>query len=257
MRLPVKFIPQHTQRVGGVVGAAVFTLFGFAFMSSFLPAGAPAKGESFTQWLSGGANGMQLPMLLLGIAIVLCGVAVLTLALIDLLSGSPLHFLIVDRFGIRLHGLLGEKLVSWKDLGPIRPFRLGPLRGSRRYWIVSDTFSGEERSDIRRNLSSFTLRIPATAYLGSGWFTGGVGESIDDAAAWLESLRKLAREEALDPENAPDAPEALGTGLAIGAPAPEGKALEQKVFVTAAQEPDLPAMADRKFGRRDGPTIER
>jgi len=245
MRLPVKFIPQHSQRLAGVLGAGIFTLFGCAFMSGYLPSRAPAKGESFAQWLAG--DGMQFPLLMLGIALVLCGLVILAITLIDLLSGSPLHFLIVDRFGIRLHGLLGEKILSWKDLGPIRPFSLGPLRGSRRYWIVSDTFSGEERSDIRRNLSSFTLRIPATAYLGSGWFTGGVGESIDDAAAWLESLRKLAREDALDAENAPDAPEALGDGLPVGAPAQVAQ---------AAPDPDLPAMSDRKFGRRDETTIE-
>jgi hypothetical protein len=245
MRLPVKFIPQHSQRLAGVLGAGIFTLFGCAFMSGYLPSRAPAKGESFGQWLAG--DGMQFPLLLLGIAIVLCGLVLLAITLIDLLSGSPFNFLTVDRFGIRLHGLLGEKILSWKDLGPIRAFRLGPLRGSRRYWIVSDTFSGEERSDFRRNLSSFTLRIPATAYLGSGWFTAGVGDSIDAAAAWLETLRKLAREEALDPENAPDAPEALGPALPVGSPPGETK---------TAGDPDLPAMSDRKFGRRDGPAVE-
>jgi hypothetical protein len=246
MRLPVKYIPQQSQRAASVVGALIFAVFGFAMLNSYLPIRAPAKGESFMQWLA--SDQTEFPLLLLAMAILLSGLAVLSITLIDLLSGSPFHFLIVDRFGIRLHGLFGEKSLSWKDLGPIRPFRLGPLKGSRRYWIVSDTFSGEDRNDVRRQLSSFTLRIPATPYLGRGWFSGGVAESMETAAAWLEALRKLAREEALDPENAPQAPPAFGPGLPVAPPS---------VATKAAPEPDLPAMADRKFGRRDGPTVER
>jgi hypothetical protein len=246
MRLPAKFIPQHSLRVAIVVGAAIFAVFAFAFLNSYLPTTAPAKGETFGHWLTGGDR-MQLSLLILAFAILLFGLAVLAITLIDLLTGSPFNFLIIDRFGIRLHRIFGETRLSWKDLGPIRALHLGPLNGSRRYWIVSDTFSGEDRNDARRPLSSFTLRIPATAYLGRGWFSGGVDAAVDVAAAWLEALRQSAREDTLDVDNVPDAPEELGPAVPLAQPdnalTPEGS--------------DLPAMADRKFGRRDGSTIER
>jgi len=259
MRLPAKFIPQHNQRIASVIGSVGMTVVGLLFMTTYLPSGAPEKGESFGAWLSGG-NGVQLFFLLVSIGMVLFGLAALAVTLIDLVSGSPFNNVTVDRFGVHNRSFFAERHVSFKDLGPIRPLRLGTLRGSRRYWIVSDTFSGEERSDFRRPLSSFTLRINATAYLGTGWFSAGVNESIDAAAAWLESLRQLARNDRLESQNAPDAPEPLGPGIAIGNPAPEMKAAPEMVPTVAkapmAASDDLPPMEERKFGRRDGSAVE-
>ena len=255
MHLPAKFLPQHNQRIASVVGSVVMTVIGLVFMTDYLPSGAPEKGQSFSQWLSGG-NSVQLFFLLVSIGMVLFGLAALAVTLLDLVSGSPFNHLIIDRFGIRCRSFFGEKQVSWKDLGPIRVLRLSTLRGSRRFWIVSDTFSGEERSDFRRPLSSFNLRIQATAYLGTGWFSSGVSESVDAAAAWLEGLRQMAREDRLESDNAPEAPEPLGTGVALGKPPAE--AVPTPPSAPAAPAPDdLPPMEERKFGRRDGSTVER
>jgi hypothetical protein len=76
---------------------------------------------------------------------------------------------------------------------------------------------------------------------------------MEATAAWLESLRKLAREENLNPEDAPDSPDDL-RGQALEPPAPASTAT---VKPAKPVDPDLPAMADRKFGRRDGPTVQR
>lgn len=256
MQLPAKFIPQHSQRLGNVIGAVATVLIGFLLMTSSLPSGAPQPGQSFGQWLSGG-SGPQLVFLLITIAMVLFGLGALAVTLIDLTGGSPFNSMVVDRFGIRVRSLMGERNVSWKDLGPIRVLRLNPVRAlgmSRRFWIVSDTFSGEDRDDHRRGLGSFTLRIPAGAYLARDWFASGVETDAQATAAWLEGLRHLAKEERLDSANAPDAPPALGNGVTID-------------YATAASTPgaaaapeasgaDLPPMEDRKFGRRSDPTVE-
>jgi hypothetical protein len=251
MHLPAKFIPQHSQRIGNVVGAVAIIVVGFLFMTNYLPDGAPRPGEAFMEWVAGD-SGAQFAFLLMTIAMVLFGLAGLTVALLDLMGGSPFNYLIVDRFGIRNRSIFTDRHVSWKDLGPIRVLRLSPVRAlgiSRRFWIVSDTYSGEERSDFRRPLSSFTLRIPAGAYLASNWFASGVEPAAQATAAWLESLRQLARDDGLEAENAPDAPEVLApvvprdSTLALTAP--------------EAPPPDLPSMEERKFGRRSDPTVER
>jgi hypothetical protein len=249
MQLPAKFLPKPAQHIGNAVGAAVIIVFGLVFMSNYLPDSTAAGKLTFREWLH--ESGVRLPFLILASLVPLFGLTALTVALLNLLGGSPFNYLIVDRFGIRSRTFFGETHFSWMELGPIRPMRLGILRAfglDRRFWIVSDTFSGEARIDTRRPLSTFNLRIPVAAYLGSSWLGGDVGPAMDATASWLESLRKLAREEALNPDNAPDAPEELGPGLAVEKPA-VGEA-------TAATEPDLPTMEDRKFGRRDGPTIE-
>jgi hypothetical protein len=75
---------------------------------------------------------------------------------------------------------------------------------------------------------------------------------MDATAEWLESLRKLAHAESLDPDNVPEAPEALGPGLPVERPA-----VDTTAAPPTAPASDLPAMADRKFGRRDGSTVER
>jgi hypothetical protein len=250
MRLPVKFLPRQGQHFGNAVGAVIIMLMGLAFMASYLPDRAAAENLTFGEWI--GASGPRLPFLLVACAVILFGLAALTVALVNLLSGSPFNHLIVDRFGIQTRTFFGETRYSWKELGPIRPLRLGILRAyglDRRFWIVSDTFSGEGRNDARRALSSFNLRIPVASYLGSSWIGGNIGPAMDATAAWLESLRKLAHEESLNPDDVPNAPDALGPG----------QPLERPAAATASKVPthDLPAMADRKFGRRDGPTVER
>ena len=252
MKLPVKFLPKQSQHLGNVVGAVIIILMGLAFMTSYLPdrADPEAAKLTFGEWL--GLSGVRLPFLLITIVVLLFGLVALTVALVNLLGGSPFAYFIVDRFGIQTRTFFSETRYSWKDLGPIRPLRRTALQAfglDRRFWIVSDTFSGEGRKDGRRTLSSFNLKLPVASYLGSSWLGGNIGSSMDATAAWLESLRKLAREESLNPDNAPDAPEALGSGQPLEKPAAETAA--------AAPASDLPAMADRKFGRRDGPTIER
>jgi hypothetical protein len=257
MQLPVKFVPKQSQHLGNVVGAAIIILFGLAFMSSYLPDRTAAENVNLTfgEWL--GFSGVRLPFLLIAIAVLLFGLSALTISLINMLSGSPYSHFIVDRFGIQVRTLFSESRYSWKDLGPIRPLRRSVLQAfglDRRFWIVSDTFSGEGRNDARRPLSSFTLRIPATSYLGSSWLGGHVGPAMDATAAWLESLRKLAREESLDSDAAPDAPKELGHCQPLEKPAPASPSTAKP---SKPADPDLPAMADRKFGRRDGPTVQR
>lgn len=252
MRLPVKFLPRRSQLIGNAVGAGAIIIIGLLFMASYLPTRNPEAHKSFGAWLGG--DSVQLFFLLVSVAVLLFGLLALTVALLNLLGESPFNHLIVDRFGIRNRTFFGEARFSWKDLGPVRVKRLSPIRAygmSRRFWIISDTFSGEERDDARRPLSTFNLRIAAASYLGDNWFGSGVGPATDAAAAWLESLRQLAREERLESNEAPDAPEELGPGLSLAKPAAAAAPMP------AAAESDLPAMADRKFGRRDGPAIER
>jgi hypothetical protein len=260
MRLPVKFLPRQSQHIGNAVGAFIIILMGLAFMSGYLPDQVAAKDLTFGEWI--GTTGPRLPFLLVAIAVILFGLVALTIALVNLVGGSPYNHLIVDRFGIQTRTLFSETRYSWKELGPIRPLRLGIMRAyglDRRFWIVSDTFSGEGRNDTRRPLSTFNLRIPVASYLGSSWLGGNIGPAMDATAAWLESLRKLAREEALNPDDAPDAPDELGPGQPeekSPVAAPPTAAPAQRA-TPAPSAPDLPAMADRKFGRRDGPTVER
>jgi hypothetical protein len=259
MQLPVKFLPKQSQHLGNAVGAGIIIVMGLAFMSSYLPDRA-AEHLTFGEWI--GVSGVRLPFLLIAIAAMLFGLAALTVAMMNLLSGSPFSYLIVDRFGIRTRTFFGETQFSWKELGPIRPMRLSVLRAyglDRRFWIVSDTFSGEGRKDARRPLATFNLRIPVASYLGSSWLGGDIGPAMDATAAWLESLRKLVREEALNPEDVPDPPDELGSGQPMEKPAAATAPHRPASKPPASESPasDLPAMADRKFGRRDGPTIER
>jgi hypothetical protein len=252
MQLPVKFVPKQSHHLGNVVGAVIIILMGLVFMMSYLPDRTEAEyaSLSFGEWL--GVSGVRLPFLLVTIAVVLFGLSALTVSLINMLSGSPYSHFIVDRFGIQSRTFFSDNRYSWKDLGPIRPLRRGALQAlslDRRFWIVSDTFSGEGRNDTRRALSSFTLRIPIASYLGSSWM-GDINPAMEATSAWLESLRKLAREENLGSGDVPDAPPELGRGQP-----PEVTPAAAKPAKSI--DPDLPAMADRKFGRRDGPTVER
>jgi hypothetical protein len=256
MRLPVKFLPRQSQHAGNAVGGFLIIVFSLIFMMDYLPDPGTAKGMTFGTWLTEG--GVQLPFLLIIVAVMLFGLAALTVALVNLFGDSPFNHLIIDRFGIRIRSFFGEHRYSWKELGPIRPLRLSPFRAyglDRRFWIVSDTFSGEGRNDVRRPLSTFNMKIPVAAYLGSSWLGGSVGAAMNDAAAWLESLRKLAQADALDPENAPDAPAELGAARPVTKPSDEASKPAGPAGNLEAD--DLPAMAERKFGRRDGPTVER
>src|SRR3954471_217443 len=98
MRLPVKFLPRQIQHIGNAVGAVVIVLMGLAFMASYLPDKAATRNLSFGEWI--GTTGPRLPFLLVAIAVILFGLAALTIALLNLLGGSPLSYLVVDRFGI-------------------------------------------------------------------------------------------------------------------------------------------------------------
>lgn len=254
MRLPVKVLPKQSQHIGNAVGAGIIIVMGLAFMAAYLPDRVAGENLTFGEWI--GASGPRLPFLLVAVAVMLFGLAALAVALVNLLSGSPFSHLIVDRFGIQVRTFFRETRYSWKELGPIRPMRLSMVRAyglDRRFWIVSDTFSGEARNDTRRPLSSFTLKIPVASYLGSSWLGGNIDSAMDAMASWLESLRKLARDEALNPDDVPDAPDALDPGRPIEKPAAgAATAVQPRPPVS-----DLPPMADRKFGRRDGPTVER
>jgi uncharacterized membrane protein YhdT len=253
MRLPAKFLPKQSQHIGNAVGALAIVVMGFWVMASYLPEKRPEGHVSFGEWLR--TSGVQIPFLVVAIAVVLFGLVALAIALVNLTGGSPFSHFTVDRFGLRIRTFFGERQFSWKELGPIRPMRLSVMRAyglDRRFWIVSDTFSGEQRIDTHRPLSTFNLRIPVTSYLGSSWLGGNVGPAMDATAEWLESLRKLAHAESLDPDNVPEAPEALGPGLPVERPA-----VDTTAAPPTAPASDLPAMADRKFGRRDGSTVER
>jgi hypothetical protein len=70
----------------------------------------------------------------------------------------------------------------------------------------------------------------------------------------------------LNSDEVPDAPDELGPGQPLEKPiespakSPVGKpaaAPTSNLPASDLPESDLPPMADRKFGRRDGPTVER
>src|ERR1700754_2256515 len=126
MRLPVKFLPKQGQHIGNAVGAVAVIAMGLAFMVGSLPDRTEAETLTFGAWI--GTSGVRLPFLLITIAVLLFGLAALTVALVNLLGESPFNHLIVDRFGIRSRTFFGETRFSWKELGPIRPLRLSLLR---------------------------------------------------------------------------------------------------------------------------------
>ena len=202
MRLPLKFLPCRSSQIGEVLGAAVILGFGLVMMNNYLPPPPTTNdGNSFGTWLHGDPR--SLPFLGLSVLLVLAALGWVTVALVNLFGGSPFRYVIVDRHGITHRTFWHERRYSWKDLDPIQSY-VRPFWRSRgneqRYWIV------EGLPPYRAGAG---LRIRATDYLGSGWLSGTMALSTDEAANWLESLRQLARQDRLEPDDIPAPPEAF------------------------------------------------
>ncbi|HVM85888.1 MAG TPA: hypothetical protein VMW18_18485 [Candidatus Binatia bacterium] len=202
MRLPLKFLPRRSNQIAEVVGSLIVIGFSLVMLNNYLPQSAATNEVgSFGAWLHGDARG--LPFLGLSILLFLAALGWLTVALINLFSGSPFRYFIVDRQGISHRTFWHDRRYSWRDLDPIQSY-VRPFWRSRgneqRYWIV------EGLPPYRAGAG---LRIRATDYLGSGWLSGTMALSTDEAANWLESLRQLARQDRLEPDDIPPPPEAF------------------------------------------------
>jgi hypothetical protein len=203
---------------------------------NYLPSEAPRPGQGFADWLGGGAT-PRLLFLGLSLLVFLGGLGYLTVAVLNLVAGSPFKYLVVDRHGISHRTFFGEKRYSWKDLDEIQPHKISLWRSrsrEQRYWIV-EGYYGKPGG----------LRISAGDYLGGGWLFGDVALATDEAAYWLESLRLLARADRLEPDDFPPPPSVLREPIEIDY-ANDGAAKEPA--------PDLPHPAERSFGNR---TVER
>lgn len=243
MRLPLKFLPRMSQLVADVVGAGVMLGIGLEFFSNYAAPSDFARQGGFTAWLH--ADALQIPFLLGSIVLLLLGLAWFTVAVINLVSGSPFNYLVVDRFGITYRNFWRENRYSWKDLGPVRALNVSSWQGrssQRRHWIIADTLgteAGGGHGPFWFNPEG-TLRIPAAVYLGGGILIGTLDLATNDAAGWLEELRQLARTDRLDPEDVSPPPSAFRAPVAVD---------------TAAS--DAHAAPPERPGRGRNPTIER
>lgn len=218
MHLPLKFLPRMSQLIADVAGSGILLAFGIAFFSQYASPGDLDRYDGFTDWLR--ANPVDLPFLLVSIALLLFGLAWLAVAAINLVSGSPFNYLIVDRDGITYRNFWRENRYAWQDLGPIQPVRLSAWQGrssQRRHWIVSDGFGSATIHSAGWFWSNpdDTLRIPAAVYLGGGMLIGSLDLATSDAAGWLEELRVMAREGHLDTADLPEPPSVFREPVAI------------------------------------------
>lgn len=228
MRLPLKFLPRMGQLVGDVIGSAMILGIGVLFFSDYASPSDFDRYGGLGPWLR--ANPLQVPFLLASIALLLFGLAWVTVAVINLVSGSPFNYLIVDRQGVTYRNFWRENRYSWKDLGRVQALNLSSWQGrssQRRHWIIADTLGTEAGGGNRPFWSNpeGTLRIPAALYLGGGMLIGSLDLSTNDAAGWLEELRQLARNDRLDgeipaPPSAFRPPVGIDTGTADGQAAP-------------------------------------
>jgi hypothetical protein len=234
MRLPLKFLPRISQLVADVIGGVILLGFGLVFFSQYASPSDLERYHGFGEWLH--ANPLDLPFLLSSVALLLLGLGWLAVTVMNLVSGSPFNYLIVDRAGITYRNFWRENHYPWKSLGPVQSLKLSSWQGrssQRRHWIAADA-SGAETVGVGPFWANptDTLRIPASVYLGGGFLIGTLDLATDDAAGWLEELRQLARNGHLEAEDIPPPPANFRTPIAIGsgadiAPAPmprDGKA---------------------------------
>src|SRR5262245_11791313 len=98
MRLPLKFLPKVSQRIADAVGAGILFAFGLDFFSDYASPAQFQRYNGFGDWLSNNLG--QLPFLICSIALLLAGLAWLTVAILNLAMGSPFNYVIVDETGI-------------------------------------------------------------------------------------------------------------------------------------------------------------
>jgi hypothetical protein len=243
MRLPLKFLPRMSQLIAEAIGALVMLGIGIAFFSDYASPGDFQHSGGFVAWLR--ANPLAFVFMLASIGLLLAGLGWFTVAVINLVSGSPFNYLIIDRFGITYRNFWRENRYSWKDLGPVQALNLGIWQGrssQRRHWIIADTLgteSGGGRGPFWSNPEG-TLRIPAAVYLGGGMLIGTLDLATNDAAGWLEELRQLARADRFETEGVPRPPDCFRTPIEIDIAAPDAHAVPR-------ERPD----------RGAGPTVER
>jgi hypothetical protein len=219
MRLPLKFLPRQGALIGEVVGAGIMVVIALDFLGQYASPADLHRYKSIGDWLH--SSPILIPFLLGSFALFLTGLGWCTIALLNLLGGSPFNYFIVDRHGITYRNLMGEQRYSWKDLGPIQSHKVSIWQGrgsQRRLWIQADTLgteAGGGSSTYDLPSSTGSLRIPSTVYLGSNWLVGSLALSTDTAAGWLEELRQLVRIGRLEPDDIPDPPECFRTPIEI------------------------------------------
>ena len=204
MRLPLKFLPWPSQQIAEVAAAVFITLFSLALVINYLP-DQPAAGQGFDAWFA--VNRLMLLFLAITVALFLAGLGWIAVTVINLTSGSPFKYLVVDRFGITHRVFLSEKRYSWKDLETIKAHRVSLWRArsnEQRYWIVESHYSNPGG-----------MKISAGDFVGSGWLFGNIALATEDTANWLESLRLLARADRLEPDDIPPPPSALRAPIEI------------------------------------------
>lgn len=256
MRLPLKFRPRISQLIVEVLGATILTVLGAYYIYNFAPPEELRLYPNFFAWMR--SSPFKLPFLLIAVIFFLSALGLLTVALINLLGGSPFNYLVVDRQGIGYRNFWGEKRFSWKDLGPIQSlqFSIWRARGQQlRFWIAADTLGSAEaggRFDLWRwgGPSGPNLRVPAATYLGGGWLVGSLALAVDSAASWLEELRLEARIDRLDPNNIPQPPHNFRAPVELE-PGADPSALDN----APVKDPEvgLPEPAARSFGARRMP----
>jgi hypothetical protein len=221
MRLPLKFLPRKSQLILDVIGSLILLGFGGDFFSQYAAPSNFARYDGFRDWLR--ANPLDFPFMLCSIALLLIGLAWFTVAIINLASNSPFNYLIVDRVGITYRNFWRENRYAWKNLGPIEALLLSAWQGrssQRRHWIVADATDAEFTGGFGPFWSNppDTLRIPASVYLGGGMLIGTLDLATNDAAAWLEEVRRLARDGKLDGDELPPPPSCFRAPIEVAAP---------------------------------------
>jgi hypothetical protein len=230
MRLPLKFLPRMSQLIADVVGGAIMLGFGLAFFSDYATPADLDRYNGFLGWLR--VNWAELPFMVASILLLLFGLAWFTVAAINLVSGSPFNYLIVDRTGITYRNFWRENRYSWNNLGLIQPLRFTAWQGrssQRRNWIVADA-SGDDKvygSAPFWSNPSDTLRIPANVYLGGGLLIGSLELSTNDAARWLEDLRQRVRDGELDASDIPPPPDTFRAPIELDAVGATGRAIDR------------------------------
>src|SRR3979409_548901 len=98
MRLPLKFLPRMSQLIADLIGAARIIGFGLTFFLQYASPEDLQRYGSFGGWWR--ANAMMVPFLLVSIAFLLAALGWGAVAVINLVTGSPFNYLIIDRIGL-------------------------------------------------------------------------------------------------------------------------------------------------------------
>jgi hypothetical protein len=241
MQLPVKILPRVGQQMAFIIGTFITLVMSFVLMTNALLAQlAAGRAHGAGGWLLVAASA----------GLFLAALTALSVGLINLLAGSPFQHLIIDRQGITRRELLSAKRFSWKELGPFYTIRTGlfrPRGSALKYWIIADTQGAIEggATGLWPLSGTASLRIPAASYLWPGILVGSMALVSEDAAAWLEQLRTMARAGRFDPQDVPAPPAAFRTPVELAAAVSD---------LSDSSDADL---KQGKVSRRRKPVIER